>query len=195
MVTSSFSPSFLTIKGVRLLSTDSLDTKWYVVHTYSGYENKVKANLEKRIVHMKMEDRIFRVRVPMEEERDLKAGKTVQKKVFPGYVLVEMVMTDESWYVVRNTPGVTGFVGSGPRPIPLSESELRNIMKRIDDPEPLVKIRFSAGENVKITRGPFAGIVAVVQEVLPDKGKVVVSVSIFGRDTPMEMDFDQVEAL
>jgi len=172
-----------------------LETKWYVVHTYSGYENKVKANLEKRIVHMKMEDRIFRVRVPMEEERDLKAGKTVQKKIFPGYVLVEMIMTDESWYVVRNTPGVTGFVGSGPRPIPLSESELRNIMKRIDDPEPLVKIRFSAGENVKITRGPFSGIVAVVQEVLPDKGKVKVSVSIFGRDTPMEMDFDQVEAL
>ena len=172
-----------------------METKWYVVHTYSGYENKVKANLEKRIVHMKMEDCIFRVRVPMEEERDLKAGKTVQKKIFPGYVLVEMIMTDESWYVVRNTPGVTGFVGSGPRPIPLSESELRNIMKRIDDAEPLVKIRFSPGENVKITRGPFAGIVAVVQEVLPDKGKVKVSVSIFGRDTPMEMDFDQVEAL
>ncbi|HPZ22235.1 MAG TPA: transcription termination/antitermination protein NusG [Bacillota bacterium] len=177
------------------MSTDSLETKWYVVHTYSGYENKVKANLEKRIVHMKMEDRIFRVRVPMEEERDPKAGKTVQKKVFPGYVLVEMIMTDESWYVVRNTPGVTGFVGSGPRPIPLSESELRNIMKRIDDPEPLVKIRFSKGDNVKITRGPFAGVVAVVQEVLPDKGKVIVLVSIFGRDTPMEMDFDQVEAL
>ena len=98
-------------------------------------------------------------------------------------------MTDESWYVVRNTSGVTGFVGSGPRPDPLSESELRNIMKRIDDPEPLVKIRFSEGDNVKITRGPFAGVVAVVQEVLPDKGKVVVLVSIFGRDTPMEMDF------
>jgi transcriptional antiterminator NusG len=142
---------------------------------------------------MKMEDRIFRVRVPMEEERDLKAGKTVLKKVFPGYVLVEMIMTDESWYVVRNTPGVTGFVGSGPRPIPLSESELRGIMKRIDSPEPLVKVRFQPGDNVKVTRGPFAGIVAVVQEVLADKGKVRVSISIFGRDTPMELDFEQVE--
>lgn len=144
---------------------------------------------------MKMEDKIFRVRVPMEEERDPKAGKTVQKKVFPGYVLVEMIMTDESWYVVRNTPGVTGFVGSGSRPIPLSESELRNIMKRIDDAEPLIKVEFEVGDNIKITRGPFAGVVAVVQEILPDKGKVKVSVSIFGRETPMELDFDQVEAL
>jgi len=109
--------------------------------------------------------------------------------------LVEMIMTDESWFVVRNTPGVTGFVGSGVRPIPLSESELRNIMKRIDDAEPLVKVKFKEGDNIKITRGPFAGIVAVVQEVLADKGKVKVSVSIFGRETPMEMDFDQVEAL
>lgn len=166
-----------------------------MVHTYSGYENKVKTNLEKRIVHMKMEDSIFRVRVPMEEERDPKAGKTVQRKVFPGYVLVEMLMTDASWFVVRNTPGVTGFVGTGPRPIPLSASELRNIMKRLDDAEPLVKVRFKVGDNVKITRGPFGGIVAVVQEVMPDKGKVKVSVSIFGRDTPMEMDFDQVETL
>ncbi|HOB35402.1 MAG: transcription termination/antitermination protein NusG [Firmicutes bacterium] len=171
------------------------EVKWYVVHTYSGYENKVKANLEKRIAHMKMEDKIFRVRVPMEEERDPKAGKTVQKKVFPGYVLVEMIMTDESWYVVRNTPGVTGFVGSGSRPIPLSESELRNIMKRIDDAEPLIKVEFEVGDNIKITRGPFAGVVAVVQEIMPDKGKVKVSVSIFGRETPMELDFDQVEAL
>ncbi len=144
---------------------------------------------------MKMEDKIFRVRVPMEEERDPKAGKTVQKKVFPGYVLVEMIMTDESWYVVRNTPGVTGFVGSGSRPIPLSESELRNIMKRIDDAEPLIKVEFEVGDNIKITRGPFAGVVAVVQEIMPDKGKVKVSVSIFGRETPMELDFDQVEAL
>jgi transcriptional antiterminator NusG len=166
-----------------------------VVHTYSGYENKVKTNLEKRIVHMKMEDRIFRVRVPMEEERDPKAGKTIQRKVFPGYVLVEMIMTDESWYVVRNTPGVTGFVGSGVRPIPLSESELRSIMKRLDDAEPLIKVKFAIGDNVKITRGPFAGIVAVVQEILADKGKVRVSVSIFGRETPMELDFDQVETL
>lgn len=182
-------------RGVGSLNYDSKEAKWYVVHTYSGYENKVKANLEKRLVHMKMEDRIFRVRVPMEEERDPKAGKTVQKKVFPGYVLVEMIMTDESWFVVRNTPGVTGFVGSGPRPIPLSESELRGIMKRVDDAEPLVKVKFKAGENVKITRGPFTGVVAVVDEVLATKGKVRVTVSIFGRETPMEMDFDQVEAL
>jgi transcriptional antiterminator NusG len=106
-----------------------------------------------------------------------------------------MIMTDESWYVVRNTPGVTGFVGSGVRPIPLSESELRSIMKRLDDAEPLIKVKFAIGDNVKITRGPFAGIVAVVQEILADKGKVRVSVSIFGRETPMELDFDQVETL
>ena len=174
-----------------------MEKKWYVVHTYSGYENKVKANLEKRLVHMKMEDRIFRVLVPMEEELEIKNGKTrtVQKKVFPGYVLVEMAMTDESWFVVRNTPGVTGFVGSGVRPIPLAESELRNIMKRMGIKEPLVKVKFQKGDNIKINHGPFAGVVAVVDEVLPEKGKVKVSLSIFGRDTLMELDFGQVEAL
>lgn len=174
-----------------------MEKKWYVIHTYSGYENKVKTNLEKRLVHMKMEDRIFRVLVPTQDEVEQKNNqmRTVQRKFFPGYVLVEMIMTDESWFVVRNTPGVTGFVGSGPRPIPLAEAELRNIMKRMGMKEPLVNLKFKVGDNVKINHGPFAGVVAVVQEVVPDKGKIKVSVSIFGRETPMEMDFDQVEPL
>ncbi len=173
------------------------DKRWYVVHTYSGYENKVKANLEKRLVHMKMEDRIFRVLVPMEEELERKGGqtKTVQKKIFPGYVLVEMALTDESWFVVRNTPGVTGFVGTGVRPIPLAESELRTIMKRMGIKDPVMKVKFKKGDNVKIHHGPFAGVVGAVDEVLPEKGKLKVSVSIFGRETPMELEFDQVELL
>lgn len=174
-----------------------MDKNWYVVHTYSGYENKVKANLEKRIVHMKMGDRIFRVLVPMENELERKGGqtRTVQKKVFPGYVLVEMKMTDESWFVVRNTPGVTGFVGTGVRPIPLAESELRNIMKRMGIKDPVMKVKFKKGDNVKINHGPFAGVVAVCEDVMPEKGKLKVSLSIFGRETPMELDFDQVELL
>lgn len=174
-----------------------MEKMWYVIHTYSGYENKVKANLEKRVVHMRMEDKIFRVMVPMEDEVERKNNtvRTVQKKVFPGYVLVEMIMTDESWFVVRNTPGVTGFVGSGVKPIPLAESELRNIMKRMGLREPLVKVKFSKGDNIKITQGPFAGVVAVVNDVIADKGKVRAMVSIFGRETPMELDFDQVETL
>jgi transcriptional antiterminator NusG len=174
-----------------------MEKMWYVIHTYSGYENKVKANLEKRVVHMRMEDKIFRVLVPMEDEVNRKNNtvRTVQKKVFPGYVLVEMIMTDESWFVVRNTPAVTGFVGSGVKPIPLAESELRNIMKRMGLKEPLVKVKFSKGDNIKITQAPFAGVVAVVQEVFADKGKVRAMVSIFGRETPMELDFDQVETL
>ncbi|NLZ93682.1 MAG: transcription termination/antitermination protein NusG [Firmicutes bacterium] len=174
-----------------------MSKNWYVVHTYAGYENKVKTNLEKRVESMEMQDKIFRVLVPMEKEFEVKNGKkkSVMKKVFPGYVLVEMIITDDSWYVVRNTPGVTGFVGPGSRPIPLSENEVAQILKQMGMDEPKPKIDFVPGESVRVTEGPFANFVGSVEEVLPDRQKVRVLVSMFGRETPVELDFYQVEKL
>lgn len=173
------------------------ERQWYVIHTYSGYENKVKTNLERRVTSMHMEDKIFQVLVPTEEEIELKDGKKklTHKKVFPGYVLVEMVMTDESWYVVRNTPGVTGFVGSGAKPIPLQEAEVRAILRQMGMAEPVRKVQFVEGQPVKVTQGPFAGLVGSVEEVDPDRAKVRVLVSMFGRETPVELEFHQVEEL
>ena len=174
-----------------------MSKQWYVVHTYSGYENKVKANLERRIESMNMEDKIFRILVPMEDEIEIKNGKkkVSKKKVFPGYVLVEMIMTDDSWYVVRNTPGVTGFVGTGSKPIPLNEEEAKAIIKQMGMEEPKTKMNISLGENVKVTEGPFESFVGVIEEIYPDKGKVKVMVSMFGRETPIELDFTQIEKL
>ncbi|ABO48751.1 transcription antitermination protein nusG [Desulforamulus reducens MI-1] len=174
-----------------------MSKQWYVVHTYSGYENKVKANLERRIESMNMEDKIFRILVPMEDEVEIKNGKkkVSKKKVFPGYVLVEMIMTDDSWYVVRNTPGVTGFVGTGSKPIPLDEEEAKTIIKQMGIEEPKAKIDVVLGENVKVTDGPFENFVGVIEEIYPDKGKVKVMVSMFGRETPIELDFTQIEKL
>jgi transcriptional antiterminator NusG len=172
-----------------------VEKNWYVIHTYSGYENKVKANLEKRVDSMGMEDKIFQVVVPMEEELEVKDGKkrVVKKKVFPGYVLVEMIMTDDSWYVVRNTPGVTGFVGSGSRPIPLLEDEVKVIMGQAKpETPPPPRIRLEIGQQVEVQDGPFAGFTGVVEEVHPERGKVRVVVSMFGRDTPLELDFTQI---
>lgn len=173
------------------------DKNWYVVHTYAGYENKVKTNLEKRVESMEMQDKIFRVLVPMEKEIDVKNGKqkTTLKKVFPGYVLVEMIMTDDSWYVVRNTPGVTGFVGPGSKPIPLSQAEVAQIMRQMGLEETKPKIDFTVGEAVRVTEGPFANFIGNVEEVLPDRRKVKVLVSMFGRETPVELEFYQVEKL
>lgn len=173
------------------------DRNWYVIHTYSGYENKVKTNLERRIKSMEKEDKIFRVLIPTEEEYEFKDGKKkiAQKKIFPGYVLVEMVMEDDSWYLVRNTPGVTGFVGTGNKPIPLHETELREIMRRIGVEEPRPRIDFSIGEGVRVTSGPFQHFTGIVQEIQADKGKLRVLVSMFGRDTPVELDFGQVEKI
>jgi transcriptional antiterminator NusG len=173
------------------------DKNWYVIHTYSGYENKVKTNLERRVKTMEKEDKIFRVLVPTEEEYEFKDGKKkiTQKKIFPGYVLVEMLMEDDSWYLVRNTPGVTGFVGTGTKPIPLQESELREIMRRIGLEEPRPKIDFSVGEGVRVTSGPFQHFTGIVQEIQADRGKLRVLVSMFGRDTPVELDFSQVEKI
>ncbi|MGQ9531570.1 MAG: transcription termination/antitermination protein NusG [Desulfotomaculales bacterium] len=169
--------------------------QWYVVHTYAGYENKVKANLEKRIQSMNMEDKIFRIVVPTEDEVEFKDGKRriTKRKIFPGYVLVEMIITDDSWYVVRNTPGVTGFVGSGSRPVPLTEAEVRQVMRQMGQDEPRPRISLAVGEKVKIVTGPFEGFVGTVEEVHPEKGKARVMVSMFGRDTPLELDFSQVE--
>jgi transcriptional antiterminator NusG len=170
---------------------------WYVVHTYSGHENKVKANLEQRIQTMGMQDKIFQVVIPTEEEIEIRDGqrRTVHKKIFPGYVLAEMIMDDESWYVVRNTPGVTGFVGSGNRPTPLDEREVSAILRRMHAEEPRVKVGFQVGETVRIIDGPFVDFVGQVDEINMEKGKVKVLVSFFGRDTPVELDFLQVERL
>ena len=211
--------------------------KWYVIHTYSGYENKVKANLERRIHSMNMQDKIFRVLVPMEDEVEFKDGKRkitpkkvfpgyvlvemdmgdkiyqvlvpteeeieikngkrhpVERKVFPGYVLVEMIMGDDSWYVVRNTPGVTSFVGSGNKPTPLTDGEVRAILRQIKLDAPKYKVAFTKGEAVRVTDGPFTDLHGVVDEVNPERNKVKVLVSIFGRETPVELDFLQIEKL
>ena len=168
--------------------------KWYVIHTYSGYENKVKANLEHRVDSMGVRDKIFQVVIPTEEQIEIKDGqrRTVQRKVFPGYVLVEMMMGDDSWYVVRNTPGVTGFVGAGTRPTALDDSEVKRILKQMKMEAPKVKVTFSRGERVKVVDGPFTDFIGLVDDINPEKGKVRVLVSFFGRETPVELDFLQV---
>jgi len=173
------------------------DHKWYVIHTYSGYENKVKANLEHRILSMDMGHKIYQVLVPTEEEIEIKNGKRhpVERKVFPGYVLVEMSMSDDSWYVVRNTPGVTSFVGSGNKPTPLTDSEVKAILRQIKMDAPKYKVAFTKGEAVRVTDGPFTDLHGVVDEVNPERNKVKVLVSIFGRETPVELDFLQIEKL
>jgi len=170
------------------------EPQWFVIHTYSGYENKVKQNLEHRIDSMEMKDQIFRVIVPTEEEIEIKNGqrRTVQKKVFPGYVLVQMILTDDSWYVVRNTPGVTGFVGLGTRPTPLEEAEVKSILKQMEEEAPKVRVNYQVGQAVKITDGPFTDFEGVVDAIDQEKGKVRVLVSFFGRETPVELDFLQV---
>ena len=181
----------------ELTADERTRKSWYVIHTYSGYENKVKANLEHRIESMGVEDQIFQVLVPMEEEIEIKNGQrqTVNKKVFPGYVLVEMVMSDDSWYVVRNTPGVTSFVGSGNKPTELTDTEVRAILRQIKLDAPKYKVAFTKGEAVRVTDGPFTDLHGVVDEVNPEKNKVKVLVSIFGRETPVELDFLQIEKL
>jgi transcription termination/antitermination protein NusG len=169
---------------------------WYVVHTYAGYENKVKANLESRISSMNMEEKIFEVVIPMEDVMEIKGGKkqVVSRKVFPGYLLVRMYLDDDSWYVVRNTPGVTGFVGSGAKPTPLSEKEVSKILetKPVEKLKP--RVEWQVGESVTVTSGPFAQLPGTIAEINPDQQKVKV-VSIFGRETPVELSFDQVQKL
>lgn len=173
------------------------DRRWYVIHTYSGYENKVKQNLLHRIETMEMRDQIFNVIVPTEEEIEIKNGqrRTVQKKVFPGYVLVQMKMNDNSWYVVRNTPGVTSFVGHGNKPTPLEEDEVKAILKQMEQEAPKVKVSYQVGQAVKITDGPFTDFEGIVDAIDHERGRVRVLVSFFGREAPVELDFLQVTRL
>ncbi len=168
---------------------------WYVIHCYSGYENKVRHNLEQRIDSMGMKDKIFDVVVPTEEEIEVKDGqrRTVERRVFPGYILVQMVLTEESWYVVRNTPGVTGFVGMGNTPTPLLPQEVAQIMKRMEAEAPKIKVNFKIGQKVRIVDGPFNDFIGTVGEIDAERAKVRVMVSFFGRETPVELDFLQVE--
>ncbi|MFN8524368.1 MAG: transcription termination/antitermination protein NusG [Chloroflexota bacterium] len=176
---------------------DREGAQWYVIHTYSGYENKVKTNLEHRVDSMGVQDKIYQVVIPTEEEIEIKDGqrRTVQKKVFPGYVLVEMQMSDDSWYVVRNTPGVTGFVGSGTKPSPLDDSDVKRILKQMKMEAPKVKVSFTLGERVKVVDGPFTDFIGVVDSINAERGKVRVLVSFFGRETPVELDFLQVSRI
>jgi transcriptional antiterminator NusG len=168
---------------------------WYVVHCYSGYENRVRHNLEQRIETMGMKDKIFDVVVPTEEEIEVREGKrrTLERRVFPGYILVQMIMTEESWYVVRNTPGVTGFVGMGNEPTPLRPEEVASIIRRMEAEAPRVKVTYKIGQRVRIIDGPFNDFIGTVDEINMERAKVRVMVSFFGRETPVELDFLQVE--
>jgi len=192
----------MTTERDRLTEEEQIqDQHWYIVHTYSGQEDRVKKNLDLRIQSLDMQDRIFQVVVPTEEEVIFKDGKrkSEQRKLFPGYILVQMNMDDESWYVVRNTPGVTGFISTEddydkrPKPVPLEDSQLDSILKQTESGPPRIKIGLQSGDTVRITEGPFVDFVGAVGDVDESKGKVRVLVSFFGRETPVELDFLQVE--
>ncbi len=171
--------------------------RWYIVHTYSGHENKVKVNLEKRIEYMNMGEKIFRIEVPQKTVTQIKGGKKQEReeKIFPGYVLVEMIMDEDSWYVVRHTAGVTKFVGSAKRPIPAKESEIKKIIHRSSSQSQKVELDVKAGDKVRIVSGPFADFIADIIEVYPDKSKLRANVSIFGRETPVELEYKQINKL
>ena len=171
--------------------------RWYIVHTYSGYENKVKVNLEKRIEYMNMADKIFRIEVPQKTVTQMKGGKKQEReeKIFPGYVLVEMIMDEDSWYVVRHTSGVTKFVGSAKRPIPARDSEIKKIINRSNSTSQKIELDVKAGDKVRIISGPFADFIADIIEVYPDKSKLRANVSIFGRETPVELEYKQINKL
>ncbi len=182
-------------------TTSSLKTnkepqkRWYVVHTYSGHENKVKVNLEKRIEYLGLGEKIFRVEVPQKTVTQVKQGKRTEKeeKIFPGYVLVEMIMDDDSWYAVRHTQGVTKFVGSTKRPIPAKDSEIKRIIHRGQSSAPKIELDVKVGDKVRIISGPFAEFIGDITEVYPDKAKLRATVSIFGRETPVELEYKQIQ--
>ena len=173
------------------------DRRWYIVHTYSGFEERVKRNLEQRVKYMDAENKIFRIVIPTEDEIEIRSGqrRTVTRKIFPGYVLVEMKLDDESWHVVRNTPGITGFVGGGNKPTPLAEDEVKTILKQMEEGAPQVKVGFKKGESVRVVDGPFTDFIGTVDEINVAKGKVKVMLSLFGRETSVELNFLQVERL
>ena len=185
-------------ESLDVKSSDKKNQKrWYIVHTYSGYENKVKSNLEKRIEYMNMADKIFRVEVPQKTVTQIKGGRKQEKeeKIFPGYVLVEMIMDEDSWYVVRHTAGVTKFVGSAKKPIPAKESEIKKIIHRSTTQTQKIEMDVKVGEKVRIISGPFAEFVGDITEVYPDKAKLRAMVSIFGRETPVELEYKQIQKL
>ena len=169
--------------------------QWYVIHCYSGYENKVRKNLEQRIETMAMKDKIFDVVIPTQEEIEVRDGKrrTIERHVFPGYVLVNLILTEESWFVVRNTPGVTGFVGMGDEPTPLRPEEVAQILRRMEDEAPTYKVTYRQGDRVRIVDGPFNYFRGTVAEINMERSKIRVMVNFFGRETPVELDFLQVE--
>ncbi len=171
--------------------------RWYIVHTYSGHENKVKVNLEKRIEYMNMGDKIFRIEVPQKTVTKMKDGKKTdrEEKIFPGYVLVEMIMDDDSWYVVRHTAGVTKFVGSSKKPIPAKESEIKKIIHKTQNQITKVELDVKAGDKVRIISGPFSEFIGDITEVYPDKSKLRAMVSIFGRETPVELEYKQIQKI
>lgn len=171
--------------------------RWYVLHTYSGYEENVARNLRQRIESMDMEDKIYNILIPIEKKIKIKNGKrkVVEEKIFPGYVLVEMIVNDDSWYVVRNTPNVTGFIGTGTVPTPISENEIKDLQKRMGVDEPKFKIDVSVGSPVRISDGPFKNLEGKITNIDEAKGKVKVSVSMFGRETPVELDFLQIKKI
>lgn len=173
------------------------EKNWFAIHTYSGYEDRVKKNLEQRIRFMDSGDEVFQIIIPTEEEVEIRGGqkRTVAKKILPGYILIEMKMTDQSWSIVRNTPGVTGFVGTAGKPVPLLDEEVDQILRQMRAEVPKVKVGFRQGQSVRVTGGPFADFVGIVDEIGADKGKVKVLLSLFGRETPVELDFLQVEKL
>lgn len=176
-----------------LISDMSEDVKWYVVHTYSGYENKVKANLEKIVENRNMQEHILDIVVPMEEQIEIKDGKkkATLRKVFPGYVLIKMIMSDESWYIIRNTRGVTGFVGPGSKPVPLTDDEVK--VMGVEEFAPTVD--YAVGDNVRVTSGPLENFIGIVEEINMEKKKVRVMVSMFGRETPVELELLQIQKL
>jgi transcriptional antiterminator NusG len=171
--------------------------QWYVLHTYSGYEEKVASNLKQRIESMNMEDKIFNILIPTEKKIKFKGGKrkTVIEKIFPGYILVEMIVTDDSWYVIRNTPSVTGFIGTGITPTPISEEEIRSLQKRMKIEEPKYKIDVAINDPIKIVDGPFKNFEGKILEIDETRGRIKVSISVFGRETPIELDFLQIKKI
>jgi transcriptional antiterminator NusG len=173
------------------------EKRWYAIHTYSGYEDAVAKNLKQRIESLGMEDKIFNVLVPKEKKIKIKNGKrqVVEEKIYPGYVLVEMIVTDDSWYVVRNTPNVTGFVGAGTTPVPVSDKEIEELKKRMGEETPKYKISFKIGDHVKIVDGPFKDYEGKVSEIDEEQGKVKVTINLFGRDTPVELDSLQIKKI
>ena len=188
-------PAQVNASSTRNSGIGEENRQWYVIHCYSGYENKVRKNLEQRIETMNMKDQIFDVVIPTQEEIEVRDGKrrTVERHVFPGYVLVNLILSEESWFVVRNTPGVTGFVGMGDEPTPLRPEEVQSILKRMEDEAPTYKVSFHAGDRVRIVDGPFNDFRGTVAEINMERSKIRVMVNFFGRETPVELDFLQVE--